>query len=51
MDVLSGGRGSLSLQRRSWTVGAIPAGGLALFYMVVVAGASGSLGHRVKRRW
>ena len=45
MDVLTRGRGTLALGGRSWRVGAIAAGGLALFYVVVVAGASGSLGH------
>lgn len=52
--VRTGGRGSLGLHLRSWRVGAIAASGLALFYMVVVAGASGSLGHlgdQARRDW
>lgn len=54
MSVRTDGRGLLGLHGRSWRVGAIAAGGLVLFYMVVVAGASGSLAHlgeQARRDW
>ena len=45
MDASKGNPGTLAVNRRSRRIGLLAAAGLALFYVVVVAGASGSLSH------